>query len=115
MPASVYFKVNEDISPLADHILVHNMEKGDKLTKGGLLIPDDNGKDRGIRPRWAQVYKVGSKIDYVEPGQWVLIEHGRWTYGVDMELQKDGVVEKHYIQRADTDAILLVADEPIYG
>lgn len=112
MPRSVYFKVDKDINPLADHILVHNMEQGDKLTKGGILIPDDNGKDRGIRPRWAQVYKVGSNVDYVEPGQWVLMEHGRWTFGIKMELQQEGgEVEEHYVQRIDTDAILLVTDE----
>ncbi len=107
MPANVYFRLDRDVSPLRDHILIYNMEQGDKLTKGGILIPDDNGKDRGIRPRWAQVYKVGSNIDYVSAGEWILIEHGRWTYGVPVEL--DGV--EHYIQRVDTDAILIAQAE----
>jgi len=107
MPANVYFRLDRDVSPLKDHILIYNMDQGDKLTKGGILIPDDNGKDRGIRPRWAQVYKVGSNVDYVRPGEWILIEHGRWTYGVPVELNG----EELYIQRVDTDAILLAQAE----
>ena len=111
MPASVYYKLNADVSPLPDHILVHNMEQGDKLTKGGILIPDDNGKDRGIRARWCQVYKVGSNIDYVAPGEWILVEHGRWTFGVDVAFEKDGEESTLYLQRVDTDAILAASPE----
>lgn len=84
------------------------MEKGEKRLASGLIIADDNGKDRGIRPRWAEVYKVGKNVDYVEPGQWVLLEHGRWTYGVNLDLTDGGTL---YVQRADTAAILLVTDE----
>ena len=107
MPANVYFKLDRDVSPLKDHILVHNMEQGEKLTKGGILIPDDNGKNSGIRPRWCQVYKVGANIDYVKEGEWILVEHGRWTFGIPMEL--DGT--EFYIQRVDVDGILLAQPE----
>lgn len=109
MPANVYFRLDRDVSPLKDHILVHNMEQGEKVTKGGIILSDDNGKDRGIRPRWCQVYKVGANIDYVKEGEWILVEHGRWTYGVPLEL--DG--NEFYIQRVDVDGILLAqADKP---
>jgi co-chaperonin GroES (HSP10) len=112
MPANVYFKLDRDVSPLSDHVLVFNMEKGDRLTKGGILIPDDNGKDRGIRPRWCQVYKVGSKVDYVNAGEWILVEHGRWTFGVDVTLtNEDGTKQEIYLQRVDTDAILAVQED----
>lgn len=104
------YKVKGDINPLPDHVLVINMEKGEKVTKGGIILRDDNGKDHGIRPRWAQVYKVGERIDYVLPGQWILVEHGRWTYGVEASVQEGGQEEVLYIQRVDTDAILLVSD-----
>lgn len=103
-------KIFGDISPLKGHVLVVNMEKGDRVTRSGLIITDDNGKDRGIRPRWAQVYKVGADVDYVEPGEWVLLEHGRWTHGVEMVLPENPD-ETFYVQRADVDAILLVSDE----
>ena len=54
-------------------------------TAGGIVLPDDNMTDRGIRPRWAKIYAVGSDIDYVSVGQWVLMEHGRWSEGFDLE------------------------------
>jgi co-chaperonin GroES (HSP10) len=107
MPAYNSFRLDRDVSPLKDHILVYNMEKGEKITRGGIILGDDNGKDRGIRPRWCQVYKVGANIDYVSANEWILVEHGRWTYGVPVEL--DG--NEFYIQRVDTDAILLAQSE----
>ena len=107
MPANVYFRLEEDVRPLKDHVLVYNMEQGDKLTRGGIIIKDDNGTNRGIRPRWCQVYKKGANIDYLENNDWILVEHGRWTFGIPMSL--DGV--EYYIQRVDTDAILLVQSE----
>lgn len=111
MPSTVYSKVSGDVSPLSDHILVVNMEQGEKVTKSGIIILDDNGKNQGIRPRWAQVYKVGRNVDYLEPGQWVLIAHGRWTFGVPMELPEADEGELFYLQRADPDGILLVSDD----
>jgi hypothetical protein len=111
MPSTVYSKVSGDVSPLSDQILVVNMEKGEKVTKGGLIILDDNGKNRGIRPRWAQVYKVGSKVDYLEPGEFILIEHGRWTYGIPMEIPEADEGELFYLQRVDPTGVLLVSDE----
>lgn len=105
-------KVYNEISPLPDHVLVIDMEKGEKVSKAGIIIMDDNGKDRGIRPRWAKVYKVGNRVDYVKPGDWVLMEHGRWTYGVESIIcDENGNETKLYVQRIDTDAIMLVADE----
>lgn len=108
MPGAVYNRAKGDIAPLSNHVLVINMEQGEKKLASGLIVLDDNGKDRGIRPRWAEVYKVGKNVDFVEPGQWVLLEHGRWTYGLNLDLTDGGTL---YVQRADTDAILLVADE----
>lgn len=112
MPSTKYEKLFEDVRPLANEILVTEMQKGEKLTRGGLIIPDDNGKDRGIKPRWAKVYKVGRNVDYVKPGEYILVEHGRWTYGIEMILSDDeGNETKHYLQRVDTAAILLVSEE----
>ncbi len=103
--------IYSDISPLPDHVLVVDMEKGDKVTKGGIILRDDNGKEHGIRPRWAKVYKVGRRVDYVKPGEWILIDHGRWTYGVDARfVDENGVEQKLYVQRVDTNDILLVSD-----
>lgn len=111
MPATKYNRVTSDVSPLPDHVLVVNMEKGEKTTKGGIILRDDDGKDHGIKARWCQVYKVGSNVDYLEQGQWILVEHGRWTYGIVMELPEAPEGEEFYLQRVDTDAILLVSDD----
>lgn len=109
MPASGY-RIQEDVSPLKDHVLVVNMEQGERTTAGGIILRDDNGKDHGIRPRWAQVYKVGSNVNYLEPGQWILVEHGRWTYGIVVELpEAEG--DDFYLQRVDVEGILAVSDE----
>jgi co-chaperonin GroES (HSP10) len=112
MPYSIFNTFEGDLNPIQDHVLVINMEKGDKVTKGGIITLDDNGKDRGIRPRWCQVWKVGHKnTDGLESGQWLLVEHGRWTYGFETTTDEG---ESLYIQRVDPKGILLVSDEPLY-
>jgi co-chaperonin GroES (HSP10) len=101
-------KPYKKLIPLHDKVLVTNIESGAKLTKGGIIIPDDDGKERGIRPRWAEVYAVGRDIDDLVPGQWVLISHGRWSRGVDVQ---DG---EHHVTVRQIDypeAVLLVADK----
>ena len=114
MPGSAYQRIYGDINPLPDDIIVVNMEKGDRVRKSGFIIKDDNGKLWGTRPRWAQVYKTGSKIDYVQPGDWVLIEHGRWTYGIEMVIPEGNPDEIFYVQKIDPTGLLIAADEPIF-
>jgi co-chaperonin GroES (HSP10) len=111
MPVTVFNKINNNIEPIKDHILVVNMEKGDKKTKAGIIIMDDNGKDRGIRPRWCQVWKVGPDNQDIQPGQWVLVEHGRWTYGIETTIPEGPDDELFYVQRVDTKAVIMVTDE----
>ena len=110
MPAG-YALFKGDIKPLANDVLVVNMEKGERITKGGLIVIDDNGENRGIRSRWCQVYKVGSKaaetVDYAE-GQWIFVEHGRWTYGFNIETS-DG--QDLYVQKVELKSVLAVSDE----
>lgn len=70
------------LKPLGDKIILTNIEKGEKVTKGGIIIADDStmsAGERGIRPRWAEVYAIGPKQQDVNVGDWVLMEHGRWT------------------------------------
>ncbi len=96
------------IRALRSKVLVHNIEQGQKRTKNGIIILDDDGKERGIRERWAQVYAVGPDVDDISVGQWVLIKHGRWSRGIDISV--DG--SKTTIRQVDyPDALLLVSDE----
>lgn len=116
MPASEYFRLDRDVTPLKDHVLIYNMEKGERISKGGIIIGDDNGKDVGIRPRWCQVYKVGSNVDFLKEGEWILVSHGRWTYGVPLDLtDEEGNKKEIYIQRVDVDEILLAQDDQPEG
>lgn len=72
-------------------VIAYDIERGSQLLNGGIILGDDNGKVSGIRPRWLRVYSVGEHIKDVQPGDWILVEHGRWTRTVEfwgMQLQE---------------------------
>ena len=71
----------KSITPLRDVVLVRDMDFGGRQLASGIHLLSDDGKSEGIRPRWARVYAVGPEQQDVQPGQWVLIEHGRWSRG----------------------------------
>jgi co-chaperonin GroES (HSP10) len=73
-----------NLTPTRGTVLVTNIEQGDKMTRGGIIILDDNGKERGIRERWAQIWSKHPDIEDVEIGDWILIKHGRWSRGIDI-------------------------------
>lgn len=94
------------VRAIRDHVIVTGMEFGEMVTSSGLVIQSDNAKAHGIKPRWGQVYKIGPEQKNVKVGQWILIEHGRWTRKFTIN---DGEGKKD-IQRVDVPAILAVAD-----
>lgn len=73
------------IRAIKGSILVADMEFGERTTKDGIILLADDGKERGIRPRWGKVFAIGPEQADVEVGDWVLIEHGRWTRRVRYE------------------------------
>ena len=93
--------------PLKDHVLVTDMNFGQRTLRSGIIMLGDDAKTDGIRPRWAKVYAVGPDQNDVVPGQWILIEHGRWTRGILVEI--DNV--EFTIRRVDPSNILLVSNE----
>lgn len=110
MKAAFAPHVIRGITPLHDNTIVCDMAFDERVTRNGIVLLNDNGKDAGIRPRWAKVYAVGPKQTDVTVGQYVLIAHGRWTRGVKVD---DGTGAKT-IHRVDNNDILLVSDEPVY-
>lgn len=92
---------------LNDAVIVVDMKFDQRFTQSGIIIPDDNGTTRGIRPRWAQVYAVGPEQQDVSVGQWIMVAHGRWTRGIDIE-DESGVKT---IRRVDPKDILMVSDD----
>ncbi|MCX7594196.1 MAG: hypothetical protein N2235_10610 [Fischerella sp.] len=99
----------KSLQPLKDFVIVADMNFQERFTFGGILLPGDDGKSAGIRPRWARVYAVGPEQKDVKVGQFVCVAHGRWTRGVKIK-DHTGV---HVIRRVDTNDILLVSDEPV--
>lgn len=99
----------DKLIPLKDTILVHGMDFNERISRGGLIIPDDDMKSSGIRPRWAQVYAIGPNIDYLKVGQYILISHGRWSRGTAIV---DAGGEKT-IRKVDPNDVLLVSDTPV--
>jgi len=104
--AGVQHITHGTITPLKKRVLVSKMHFGDTKSKGGIILLDDDGTEGGIHPRWAEVYAVGSEIDFLKPGDYVLMEHGRWTKGVQVE--DDG--EEFDLRVADPDGILGTSD-----
>ena len=96
------------VRALAKDVLVIDMDMGEMKTSGGIVIQSDDGKAHGVKPRWAKVYKVGSEVDIdLEIGQWVLIEHGRWTRRIKID---DGEGVKEF-QKVEVKSIMAVTDE----
>jgi co-chaperonin GroES (HSP10) len=100
--------VTGKILPLKDKVMVTNMEFGQEITKGGIILHSDDGKSTGIHPRWAQVYAIGPDQKDVKIGEWILLEHGRWSRGVNY---KTDTGEELVLRLADNNAIIMSADE----
>ena len=101
-------RLNKDqIRPIHKHIIVSDMAFDTRLSHGGIWLANDNGTGDGIRPRWGRVYAIGPKQQDIQVGQWVLVTHGRWTRGLDIEDESG----KRTIRRIDPDDILMVSDE----
>jgi len=102
---------NVNIRPIRDNVLVSDMEFGEMKTKSGLIITSDDGKAHGVKPRWGKVFAVGPEQKDVEVGQWVLVEHGRWTRGIELIDEADGEEVKTIIRMVETKAMLCISDE----
>ncbi len=89
--------------PLRRGVLVRKMHFGMKETVSGIIIPDDDKIERGIHPRWAEVIAVGDNQEDVEIGQWVLVKHGRWSRGFELN--------EETVRTVDPDDILMVTDD----
>lgn len=101
-------KVKGKIIPLNDNVLVSDMNFDERKTAGGIVLLNDDGKSEGVRHRWGRVWAIGPKQKDVKIGDWVLIEHGRWTRGVTY-VDEDG--RETIIRRIDINAILMVSEE----
>jgi co-chaperonin GroES (HSP10) len=96
------------VTAINDDVLITDMHMGEMKTETGIIIGSDNGKNHGIKPRWGKVYAVGPDQTDVKVGDWILVEHGRWTRKFAVELAGGEVVE---LQKVETKSILGWSDE----
>ncbi len=97
-----------NLRPLNDWVLVSDMSFNERTLSSGVILLGDDGRADGIRPRWGKVYAIGPNQKDVHEGQYVLVSHGRWTRGIDIEDETG----KKSIRRIDPKDILLISDEP---
>lgn len=95
-------------SPLGDKVFVTDLDRGPQRTASGLILPDDDMTERGIRPRWGRVYAIGPDVVDVKVGEWVLVEHARWSERLPFEINGEPVM---LWQVEFPKSVLAVADE----
>lgn len=96
------------IRAVTDRVIVTDMYFGDQVTKGGIIVKNDDGSTRGIYPRWAKVYTKGPEnTDEYDAGDWVLVEHGRWTRSVKVEING----EELEMRMVEAESILALSKE----
>ena len=97
----------KSLSVVRDHILVTEMAFKERKLSSGILLLNDDGKTSGIRPRWAKVYAVGPEQTEIQVGQWIFVEHGRWSRGIEVEVNDEQLT----LRRVDPKSIIFVSDE----
>jgi co-chaperonin GroES (HSP10) len=101
-------KVTGKLIPLKDKVIVSDMNFGESKTTSGIVIQSTNSKGSGVVPRWAKVWATGPDQTDFTVGEWVLIEHGRWTRTIEYENEDGSITE---LRMADLAGIMCSADE----
>ena len=101
-------KYKGDLKAIGNRVLVSEMDFGEQTTKSGLIISSDDGTERGIYPRWAKVLHKGPENnDTYDIGHWILVEHGRWTRGMNIDVEGEALE----VRMVETESILAYASE----
>ena len=101
-------KVTGTVKPLGAKVFVSDMEFGEQKSAGGIFIPSANGKAEGITPRWGRVWAIGPDQIDVKVGEWICVEHGRWTRTVEVEQEDGSIIE---VRMVDTKDVMMSSDE----
>lgn len=97
----------KELHPVKDNVIVADMSFDGRTLSSGIIMLSDNGKGTGIRPRWGRVYAIGPEQKDVNVGQWIMVAHGRWTRGINIEDDEGSKT----IRKVDPKDILLITDE----
>lgn len=98
------------IKALKGKVLVTDLERGSRVING-IILPSDDGKSEGIRPRWGKVYSVGEDITDIVPGEWILIENGRWTRMLKVK-EDDGTETQVWGVEWPASVMMVTEEEP---
>ena len=99
------------IKPLKDNVIVTDMNFGEQTTRSGLVILSNDGKSEGVHPRWGRVWAIGPDQKDVKVGDWIMVEHGRWTRGVTVEENGEEII----IRRVEVKSIMMISEEKPAG
>lgn len=106
---SSVFVYEGTLTPIHDRVLVTDMDFGEQKTAGGIIIASDDGQARGIHPRWGRVIAKGHEnTDDYAVGDWILVEHGRWSRGITMQDKDDN---KMIVRMVEAESVLGTAKE----
>jgi hypothetical protein len=74
------------ITPIRDNVIGQMLEPvGDERTVNGLILTEKNLGEESVRPRWFLVTHCGPEQKDMTPGMFVLVPHGRWSRGLNLE------------------------------
>tara|TARA_B110000503_G_C6917578_1_gene317297 strand:- start:124 stop:534 length:411 start_codon:yes stop_codon:yes gene_type:complete len=100
--------IKGNVRAKGEDVLVSDMHFGEQTTSGGIIIGNDDGKTRGVYPRWAKVFSKGpNNKDEFEVGNWILVMHGRWTRGIKINVDNNDIE----IRKVELTSILAYSEE----
>jgi co-chaperonin GroES (HSP10) len=82
---------------------------GEKKSTGGIIIQEKDGDTKSIRPRWFKVTHVGPEQESVSVGEYVYVEHGRWTRGFKI----DKTTNTKYYMLDNAKILAATTDDPV--
>lgn len=97
------------IEVFGKRVVVVDIDHGITSTASGVIIPDDDATERGIKCRWAKVFAVGEEVNDIKVDEWVLLQHGRWS-PYFKEYDENGKETKFWLVDYPT-GVLAVCDE----
>lgn len=94
------------LTPLRDKILGYMLEPvgAERKTLGGIILTEKDMDETAVRARWFEVTHVGPEQETIKVGQYILLPHGRWSRGIDI----DGT-------HREEDKLFLIDNEAILG
>lgn len=96
------------VRPIGNRIIVDIFDQGEIKLNSGIIVSNDDFKDRGIRPRRATVLAIGKDVHDVSVGDVVLISHADWSRKFKSPCD-DGTVMWTWM--TDEDKILSIIEE----